>query len=228
MKRRTPRCDQRIAPPRAPSSEPVCVQPAVATIPPRASTETTMRSPCSASAASSSSPSANAAVPSTTRPTPAANAAAIAAASAGRRRAGSASPVSAAIASHVREVDRHAGAGAVEVDDVQALRAGGGPAPRGVERVVAYCVALVEVALRQAHGAAVEDVDRRVEDHAAARSRDEVREQRAARRARTSRGGTGRRGTSRARRPRRSARRTRRCRGRRAASSGTATKLCTW
>ena len=42
-----------------------------------------------------------------------------------------------------------------------------GPFPRGRRAVARVLLLRVEVALHQAHGAAVEDVDRRVEDHAA-------------------------------------------------------------
>ena len=66
------------------------------------------------------------------------------------------------------EVDRGAGAGAVEVDHVQRLGALPDPAPRGVARVgVERGLALV-VALDQAHRAPAADVDRRVEDQAGA------------------------------------------------------------
>ena len=44
---------------------------------------------------------------------------------------------------------------------MQRARAGLDPAPRGLERVVAVDGLRVEVALHEAHGLAVEDVDRR-------------------------------------------------------------------
>ena len=68
------------------------------------------------------------------------------------------------------EVARRAGPRAVQVDHVQRARAGLDPGQRGVERVVAVDGPRGEVALHEAHGLAVEDVDRRVEDHAATRA----------------------------------------------------------
>ena len=89
--------------------------------------------------------------------------------------------------------------GAVEVDDVQVARARVDPALRGLERVVVVGRGVLEAALDEPHRAAADDVDRRVEDHAAtptARSCAAAR----ARRARTSRGGTARPSRCRARR----------------------------
>ena len=68
------------------------------------------------------------------------------------------------------EVDRRAGPGPIEIDDMQRAGAGADPAQRGVERVSVVARPLVELAARQPHGAAVEDVDRRIEDHARARA----------------------------------------------------------
>ena len=69
---------------------------------------------------------------------------------------------------HRLEVLRLTRLGAVEVDDVQELGPFAGPALRRVDRVgVVGGLALV-VALQQPHRLAAADVDRRVEDHAAA------------------------------------------------------------
>ncbi len=64
------------------------------------------------------------------------------------------------------EVHRGARARAVEVDDVQLARAGLHPPARGVERIGVVHRALVELALGEAHGLALEDVDGRQQDHA--------------------------------------------------------------
>ena len=63
---------------------------------------------------------------------------------------------------------RRAGARAVEVDDVQEARARLDPRLRGGQRVVVVDGLVLEAALDEAHRLAVEDVDGRVEDHAAA------------------------------------------------------------
>ena len=92
------------------------------------------------------------------------------------------------------------------------------PGARRLQRRVAVDGLLGEVALAQPHRLAVEDVDRRVEDHARAPTgRRSPRSCAAApaRRPRTSRGGTARRRRCRARRRTRTARRSRRCRARR-------------
>ena len=112
--------------------------------------------------------SRSAAVPITTRAAPAAStpssAAVVAQAAADLDRAldrGGDPP-------HRLEVARLPRPGAVEVDDVQVLGALPGPAQRRVDRVgVVGRLALV-VALHQPHRGAAADVDRRVEDHAAA------------------------------------------------------------
>ena len=67
----------------------------------------------------------------------------------------------------VVERRRRAGAGAVEVDDVQVARARLDPRPRGLQRIVVVDGLRVEVAVREPHGAPAADVDRGVEDHAA-------------------------------------------------------------
>ena len=77
-------------------------------------------------------------------------------------------PVSGDDPAQVLERLRLAGAGAVEVDDVQEARAGADPRAGGLERVVVVRRRVLEVALDQAHRLAVHDVDRRVEDHATA------------------------------------------------------------
>ena len=89
----------------------------------------------------------------------------------------------------VAEVGGLAVARAVEVDHVQRPGAGHPEVARRLERVVAVHGLPREVALLQAHGAAVADVHRGQEDHAAAQAR-EVAQAAPARRARTSRGGT--------------------------------------
>ncbi len=66
------------------------------------------------------------------------------------------------------KVDGLAAAGAVEIDDVECARASGDPPPGSLERIGVINGLRVEVALRQPHGLAVEDVDRRQEDHAPA------------------------------------------------------------
>ena len=63
---------------------------------------------------------------------------------------------------------RLAGAGAVEVDDVQEARAGRDPGARGLQRVVVVGRGVLEAALDEADRLAVHDVDRGVEDHATA------------------------------------------------------------
>src|SRR3954469_495732 len=63
---------------------------------------------------------------------------------------------------------RRARARAVEVDDVQEAGAGLDPGAGGLQRRVLVDGDLLEVALDQPDGLAVADVDRRVEDHAAA------------------------------------------------------------
>jgi hypothetical protein len=65
---------------------------------------------------------------------------------------------------------RRPGARAVEVDHVQVVGAGVDPRLRGRQRVVVVDGRLVVVALAQADRAPAEDVDRRVEDHAATRA----------------------------------------------------------
>ena len=64
------------------------------------------------------------------------------------------------------DVGRRTGPGAIEIDDVQRASAGADPAQRRVERVGVVSRPLVELAAPEPHGAAVEDVDRRIEDHA--------------------------------------------------------------
>ena len=64
------------------------------------------------------------------------------------------------------DVDRPAGEGAVEIDDVQPLRAGRRPAPRGFSGIVVEDGLASEIALDQTDAAAAADVDCRVEDHA--------------------------------------------------------------
>ena len=68
----------------------------------------------------------------------------------------------------VIEVHGVAAARAVEVDDVQLARARIYPPPRGVERVGVVDGLLIELALGQAHGLALEDVDGGEQDHARA------------------------------------------------------------
>ncbi len=70
------------------------------------------------------------------------------------------------------EVRRGAAPGAVEVDDVQRPRAVVDPALGGVERVGVVDGLRVEVPLVEAHRLAVEDVDRRQQDHARAAQAD--------------------------------------------------------
>ncbi len=66
----------------------------------------------------------------------------------------------------VLEVLRRARLRAVEVDDVQEPRALGHPGPRRLQRVVLVDGLGVEVPLDEADRLALEDVDRRIEDHA--------------------------------------------------------------
>ena len=66
---------------------------------------------------------------------------------------------------HRRLVDRLAGEGAVQVDQVQAARAGVDPAPRHRRGVVAEDRRLVHVALAKAHAVPVLQVDRRDQQH---------------------------------------------------------------
>ncbi len=77
-------------------------------------------------------------------------------------------PVSATIRRRWSSDLRRAGAGAVEVDDVQEARAGLDPGAGGVERVGVVGRGVLEDALDQADRLAVHDVDRGVEDHACA------------------------------------------------------------
>ena len=70
----------------------------------------------------------------------------------------------------VLEVRRRAGARAVEIDNVEIASPVLDPAPRGIERVGVVHGPGVEVALREPDGLAVEDVDRRQQDHARAAS----------------------------------------------------------
>ena len=67
---------------------------------------------------------------------------------------------------HVLEVGRDAGAGAVEVDDVQDAGAVLHPSQCRLERIRVVHGPLVEVAPSQAHRLALEDVDGREQDHA--------------------------------------------------------------
>jgi hypothetical protein len=66
----------------------------------------------------------------------------------------------------VLEVRRGAGASAIEIDDVQCPGARVDPAARGIERIGVVHGSLLEVPPGQAHRLAVEDVDRRQQDHA--------------------------------------------------------------
>ena len=68
----------------------------------------------------------------------------------------------------VLEVDGGAAARAVEVDDVQHARAVARPALRGLQGIGVVDGLLVEVAAGQPHRLALEDVDRRQQDHARA------------------------------------------------------------
>ena len=77
-------------------------------------------------------------------------------------------PVSATIRRRCSSDFGRAGAGAVEVDDVQEARARGDPGLGGLQRVVVVVGRVLELALDQPDGLAVHDVDRRVEDHATA------------------------------------------------------------
>ena len=142
-------------------------QPCTATVPPRASAETTTASPCSAASASTSAGSESAAVPRIAR-----------VGAGGEHRVHVARLAQPAADLHrdltgeladaldVLDVDRGARAGAVEVDDVQCLRALVEPAPRRVERVGVVGRLAVVVALNETHRVAAADVDRRVEDQA--------------------------------------------------------------
>ena len=135
------------------------------------------------------------------------------AARAARRRPARGAPSSRTIRSRWWRFLRRAGAGAVEVDDVQEARAGLHPRLRRLDRVVLVDRLLGEVALDEPDRLALGDVDRGIEDHALPRRRadaGEVAQQRAARRPRTSPGGTARRRRCRARRTRRTRCRTRR------------------
>ena len=153
----------------ATSASLVSVQPASETLPSRASTETTIRSPCASTVSPRNSGSRSAAVPITTRSAPASQR--------GGDRVGVAQPAAdldravdrVGDPPHRLEVLRLARLRPVEVDDVQVLGAFLGPARRGVDRVGVVGGLAVVVALEQAHGVAAADVDRRVEDHAAAR-----------------------------------------------------------
>ena len=73
------------------------------------------------------------------------------------------------------ERPRLARLGAVEVDDVEDARARVHPAPGGLERVVVVDGAVLEAALDEAHRLPLEDVDGRVEDHAATRAQTAVK-----------------------------------------------------
>ena len=66
---------------------------------------------------------------------------------------------------HVVQVGRLAAAGAVEVDDVERAGARLHPAASGVERVGVVVGPLVELAPREPDRLALEDVNRRQEDH---------------------------------------------------------------
>ncbi len=146
----------------------VSVQPASATLPSRASTETTTRSPCASRASveelgvaqgrGADHDPLGAGLEHRRRPT-----------AASRRPPPTwiGHSTAAAIRRTASRFCGLPGLRPVEVDDVQELGAFAGPAPRGVDRVgVVGGLALV-VALQQAHGPAAADVDRRVEDHAA-------------------------------------------------------------
>ena len=143
-------------------------QPCVATLPPRTSTDD--EHPLGAVGAStsrSSSGSVKAAVPRITRAAPARSASSTAAA---RAQAAAVLDRHAGLGGdppQVLEVDRLAGLGAVEVDHVQRRGARLDPAARRRQRVGVVDLLGLEVALDQAHGVAVEDVDRRVEPHRA-------------------------------------------------------------
>ena len=66
-------------------------------------------------------------------------------------------------------VDRLAGEGAVEIDDMQPAEAGGGEAPRLRRRVVVEHGGARHLAAHQAHAGAVLQIDRGKEDHGASR-----------------------------------------------------------
>ena len=65
-------------------------------------------------------------------------------------------------------------AGAVEVDDVQVAGALAHPAARGVQGVGVVGGLVVVVAAQEANRAPAADVDRRVEDHAAETTREQI------------------------------------------------------
>jgi hypothetical protein len=65
----------------------------------------------------------------------------------------------------VPDVDRSAGSGAVEVDDVKRAGTLVDPAPGRVERVGVVDGLTLVIPLEQPHRASVADVDRWIEDH---------------------------------------------------------------
>ena len=152
-----------------------CVQPAVAILPPRTSTETTTRGPCAATTSSRKSTSRSAAVPTITRSAPARSASRTASTVRSPPPYCTGTPVPATIRRRW-SIDAGApGLGAVEVDDVQEARAGVDPRLRGLERIVVVDGLVLEAAVRQPHRLAAADVDRRVEDHAATRTPTKLR-----------------------------------------------------
>ena len=142
------------------------VQPSAATLPARASTAATTRSPWADAIASATSGSRTAAVPSTTRSTPARIASSTLpesrkpAAELDRDPHGRGDPA------HVVEVPGLARPRAVEIDHVEPGRALPLPAHGGDHGVVLERGLAVVVALHQPDGAAVADVDCGVEDQA--------------------------------------------------------------
>ena len=176
----------------------------VATRPPRTSTATATRSPWRSRAAASSRGVANAAVPITARVAPACEHAPT---TSSRRRRPPPHCTGTPTRGHDarRRVSSAAGtavAGAVEVDHVQAPRAGGHPRARRLQRVVGVDGLVLEAALPQPHRPPAADVDGRMRAsrggtaglrrHAGANGH-EVAQQRAGRAPTTSRGGTARR-----------------------------------
>jgi hypothetical protein len=66
------------------------------------------------------------------------------------------------------EIDRSSGARPVQIDDMKRTRSGGNPAPGRLERIVVIHGLGVELPAREPNGPALQDVDRRQKDHAAA------------------------------------------------------------
>ena len=131
------------------------------------------------------------------------------------------------------QVDRRARVGAVEIDHVQVFRAFHHPAARRRRAGPRRRPSCVEIALHEPHCAAIENVDRRIEDHTGSRGRAAAQKRvkfpsSRSPWARTSPGATACRTCFRAPRSRGRARHSRPCPAPRPSSAGHGAKLCTW